>query len=81
MLHYGTKCRQWLEANGNCNMFIRSCCKCELDVEKQLMTKGRGTFQSVLTCMIVAMTSCLLLGGLIQQQTFNMWFFISRETI
>jgi hypothetical protein len=31
--------------------------------------------------MIVAMTNCLLLGGLIQQQTFNMWFFISRETI
>jgi hypothetical protein len=33
------------------------------------------------TCMIVAMTSCLLFGGLIQQQTFNMWFFISREII
>ncbi len=33
------------------------------------------------TCMIVAMTNCLLLGGLIQQQTFNRWFFISRETI
>jgi hypothetical protein len=31
------------------------------------------------TCMIVAMTSCLLLGGLIQQQTFKMWSFISQE--
>ncbi len=52
---------------------IKLCCpklsSCIL-IQKQSMANNISNYSW--TCMIVAMTNCLLLGGLIQQQTFNM---------
>jgi hypothetical protein len=35
ILHYGKEYCQWLTTNGNCNMFMRNWCKCELNIEEQ----------------------------------------------
>jgi hypothetical protein len=41
----------------------------------------RNTSRHSWTCMNVLMTNCWLVCGLILQQTFNLWFFISWANI
>ncbi len=42
---------------------------------------GRNTSRHSWTCMNVLTTNCWLVCGLILQQTFNLWFFISWANI